>query len=181
MPLMSGAVVRTIISGQNYPVSFFQNVLLRIKADSEVIYERAAIIKAYLTRNKGKEISMALDEKCTDKNYIMGRIFAVLEAIQSAANPGLNATIKDKYFNAACTTPNRIFPNLHRLSMHHLRKLEAGQRIYYEKQLQNLMEKFSPDEKSSAILSQDEQGMFILGYYHQTRERYKSKEERNNG
>ena len=180
-PIMSGVVVKAIMSGQNYPVSLFQNVLIRIKTENEVSYEQAAVIKAYLTRNEGKEISMALDENCNDKNYILGRIFAVLEAIQSAANSGLNATIKDKYFNAACTAPNRIFPNLHRLSMHHLRKLETGQKIYYEKQLGNLMSKLDPDEKISSILSQDEQGMFILGYYHQTRERYKSKEERNNG
>ena len=185
-PIMSGATIRAIMSGQNYPVSLFQNVLIRIKAENEgthekVAYEQAAIIKAYLTRNKGREISMALDEKCTDKNYIMGRIFAVLEAIQSAANPGLNATIRDKYFNAACTTPNRIFAKLHQLAVHHLRKMEAGQKVYYEKQLQNLMEKIEPAEKSPARLSPEEQGMFILGYYHQTRERYKSKEERENG
>lgn len=185
-PIMSGAAVRAIMSGQKYPVSLFQNVLMRIKAENDdthekVAYEQAAFIKAYLVRNKGKEISMALDEKCTDKNYVNGRIFAVLEAIQSAANPGLNATIKDKYFNAACTTPNRIFPNLHKLSVHHLRKLEAGQKVYYEKQLQNLMEKMDPAEKSPARLSPEEQGMFILGYYQQTRERYKTKEERENG
>lgn len=185
-PIMSGAAVRAIMSGQNYPVSLFQNVLIRIKAENDgthekVAYEQAAIIKAYLTRNKGKEISMALDEKCTDKNYVMGRIFAVLEAIQSAANPGLNATIRDRYFNAACTTPNRIFSKLHQLAVHHLRKMEAGQKVYYEKQLQNLMEKIEPAEKSPARLSPEEQGMFILGYYQQTRERYKSKEERENG
>ena len=124
---------------------------------------------------------MALDEKCTDKNYILGRIFAVLEAIQTAANPGLNATIKDKYFTAACTTPNRVFPNLHKLAVHHVRKMEKGQKMYYEKQLQNLMEKIEPAEKSPARLSPEEQGMFILGYYQQTRDRYKSKEERENG
>ena len=185
-PIMSGAAVRAIMSGQNYPVSLFQNVLIRIKAENDdkhekISYERAAIIKAYLTRNKGREISMALDEKCTDKNYIMGRIFAVLEAIQSAANPGLNATIKDKYFTAACTTPNRVLLNLHKLAVHHLRKMETGQKIYHEKQLQNLIDKIEPAEKSPARLSPEEQGMFILGYYHQTRERYKSKEERENG
>ncbi len=179
-PLMAGALVQAVMTGQNYPESLFQNVLHRTKFTHEVTYEQAAIIKAYLTRNKRRIISMALDENSTDKNYILGRIFSVFEDIQNKANPGLNATIKDKYFNAACTTPDRIFPNLHQLSIHHLKKLETGQKIYFEKKIGSLMEKLSPNEESSSILTPEEQGMFILGYYHQTRERYKSKEEREN-
>ena len=124
---------------------------------------------------------MALDENSTDKNYIFGRIFSVLENIQEAANPRLNATIKDKYFNSACATPAHIFPILQKLSVNHLRKLEIGQKIYFEKQLTNLMGKISPTEKKSSTLTLEEQGMFILGYYHQTQERYKSKEEKENG
>ena len=179
--LMAGAVIRAIMTGQNYPVSLFQNVLIRAKSAPEVTYEQAAIIKAYLTRNKRREISMALDENFNDKNYILGRIFSLLEHIQNRANPSLNSTIKDKYFNSACTNPNHIFPNLHKLSIHHLRKLETGQKIYFEKQLGNLMEKISPNEKNSSILTQEEQGIFILGYYHQTQENFKSKEEKENG
>ena len=180
-PLMSGAVIKSIMTGQNYPVSLFQNAILRVKTEREITYERAAIIKAYLTRNKGRENLMALDENSTDKNYIFGRIFSVLENIQEAANPGLNATIKDKYFNSACATPAHIFPILQKLSVNHLRKLEIGQKIYFEKQLTNLMGKISPTEKKSSTLTLEEQGMFILGYYHQTQERYKSKEEKENG
>jgi len=180
-PLMSGAVIKSIMTGQNYPVSLFQNAILRVKTEHEITYERTAIIKAYLTRNKGRENLMALDENSTDKNYIFGRIFSVLENIQEAANPGLNATIKDKYFNSACATPAHIFPILQKLSVNHLRKLEIGQKIYFEKQLTNLMGKISPTEKKSSTLTLEEQGMFILGYYHQTQERYKSKEEKENG
>ena len=61
-PLMSGTVVKAIMTGQNYPVSLLQNVILRIRAEHAVTYDRAAIIKAYLTRNKGRENLMSLDE-----------------------------------------------------------------------------------------------------------------------
>lgn len=180
-PLMSGAVVKAIMTGRNYPVSLLQNVILRIRAEHAVTYERAAIIKAHLTRNKRRENLMSLDEKSTDRNYVYGRIFAVLEAIQKDANQGINATIKDKYFTSACATPPRVFPILLKLSVHHLRKLDTGKRIYREKQLTNLMEKLSPSAKNSSTLTLEEQGIFILGYYHQTEENYKKREDKENG
>ena len=180
-PLMSGAVVKAVMTGQNYPVSLLQNVILRIRAEHNVTYERAAIIKAYLTRNKRRKNLMSLDENSTDKNYVYGRIFYVLEAIQEAANPGLNATIKDKYFTSACSTPGSVFPNLLKLSAHHLRKLETVRKIYFEKQLTDLMSKLSPSTKNSSILTLEEQGIFILGYYHQKQERYKKRESKENG
>ena len=188
---MSGAVVKAIMTGQNYPVSLLQNVILRIRTEHAVTYDRAAIIKAYLTRNKGRKNLMSLDENSTDVNYVYGRIFSVLEAIQRTANLGLNATIKDKYlglnatikdkyFTSACATPTKVFPILLKLSVHHLSKLEIGKRIYWEKQLTNLMGKLSPSTKNLSTLTLEEQGMFILGYYHQTQERYKEKENTDN-
>lgn len=180
-PLMSGAVVKAVMTGQNYPVSLLQNVILRIRAEHNVTYERAASIKAYLTRNKGRKNLMSLDENSTDKNYVYGRIFYVLEVIQEAANPGLNATIKDKYFTSACSTPGRVFPNLLKLSAHHLRKLKTARKIYFEKQLTDLMSKLSPSTKNSSILTLEEQGIFILGYYHQVQELNKKKESKENG
>lgn len=180
-PLMAGAVVRAVMTGQNYPVSLFQNVISRIRAEHAVTYERAAIVKAYFTRNKRRKNLMSLDENSTDRNYVYGRIFYLLEAIQEEANQNLNATIKDKYFTSACSTPSRVFPNLLKLSAHHLSKLDIARKIYFEKQLTDLMSKLSPSTKNSPILTLEEQGIFILGYYHQKQERYKKKESKENG
>lgn len=182
-PLMTGAVLSSILTGVDYPFSLFQNVMLRIKAesDSKITYERAVIIKAYLARNRKKANLVALNDDISDAAYILGRIFAVLENIQESANPGLNATIKDRYFNAACSTPARIFPLLHKLSVHHLRKLGASSKIFFDRQLTHLTGKLSAEAKMPALVSLEEQGMFILGYYHQTQERYKKKEEKLDG
>ena len=115
---------------------------------------------------------MALNEECKNVAYTLGREFAVLEAIQEDANPGINATIKDRYFNAACATPALVFPILFKLKNSHTRKLEGKNwKIDYEKLLGELQDKLvATDESVSAYpkrLSLDEQGMFILGYYHQ--------------
>ena len=122
---------------------------------------------------------MALDEKSKNPAYVFGRIFAVLEHIQQVANPGINSTIKDRYFDSACATPGKVFPLLEKLAHHHLRKLEIGQRIYFEKQLTGLFGKIDIGEHSApAYLPLEKQGIFVLGYYHQTQKRYEKKEEK---
>ena len=102
----------------------------------------------------------------------------MLEAVQKAANPGINTTIKDRYFNAACATPGMAFPTLLRLSQKHLRKLEGGQRVYYDKQVMAL--KGILGESYPARMTLAQQGAFDLGYYHQTQKRFTKKEEENN-
>ena len=192
VPNMAGAVYRAIISGDRYPDSLFQSVMGRIRSeqdDSSIgIYKitrgRAAIIKAFLLRNTTcdkEEITMALNEDSKNTAYTLGRMFAVLEAIQEDANPGINATIKDRYFNSACATPASIFPVLLKLKNSHIRKLNnRGKEIYYEKLLGGLQDKITASEDMNAAyprrLTLDEQGMFILGYYHQTQKRYEKKD-----
>ena len=111
--------------------------------------------------------------------YTLGRLFSVLEAIQASANPGINATIKDKYFNSAAATPAVIFPVLINLAQKHLKKLRgsnAGLVVFYEKQLTELCSKLDGTEYP-ARLNLPQQGSFQLGYYCQTQARYQKKEE----
>ena len=118
---------------------------------------------------------MSLNPDSANIPYTLGRLFSVLEAIQSSANPGINATIKDKYFNSASATPSRIFPTLIDLAQKHLRKLDKGWSISYSKQLTELAGKLG--ETFPDRLSLPQQGAFQLGYYHQTQARYTKKEE----
>ena len=102
----------------------------------------------------------------------------MLEAIQASANPGINATIKDKYFNSAAATPAVIFPILINLAQKHLKKLRgsnAGLVVFYEKQLTELCSRIG--EQYPAHMNLPQQGSFQLGYYCQTQARYQKKEE----
>ena len=119
---------------------------------------------------------MALNEASTNPAYTLGRLFSVYEAIQEAANPGINSTIKDKYFNSAASTPATIFPLLNNLCQKHLRKLSAGNRVWYEKQIMALTGILG--DTYPARLNLPQQGSFDLGYYHQTQKRYEKKEEK---
>ena len=121
---------------------------------------------------------MSLNENSSSIPYTLGRSFSVLEAIQSAANPGINATIKDKYFNSAAATPAIVFPTLINLAQKHLKKLgtsNKGLAVTYDKHLTELLSMLG--DAFPARMSLPQQGAFQLGYYHQTQARYRKKEE----
>ena len=121
---------------------------------------------------------MSLNEASTNPAYTLGRLFSLYEVVQLTANPGINATIKDKYFNAAATMPASIFPILNNLYQKHLRKLTDGQRIYFDKQVSVLKDVLGEHYPARMTLAQ--QGSFDLGYYHQTQKRYTKKEDEKN-
>lgn len=186
---MSTMVLKAILENDRYPESLYTDTLIRIRAEQgKITYGRAAILKAFLIQNyKWREGDhyMGLNEECKEPAYVLGRLFAVLEFIQrDAADQEINTTIRDQYFNSACTTPTSVFPILLRLKNSHIKKLErksAGAKVHYERLVTNLMGRIEMEEESSGFpkhLSLDEQGKFMLGYYHQTQKQYEKKEDK---
>lgn len=182
-PNMAGETLSAVLMDRPYPATLLNGALLRIRAEREITRGRAAIIKAYYLKHPHPDIpkevlTVSLNPDSTNIPYTLGRLFSVLEAVQSSANPGINATVKDRYFNAASATPGHIFPILLNLSQKHLRKLDGGLRVHYEKQLTELMSILS--EEFPPRLNLPQQGAFQLGYYHQTQKRYEKKEAASN-
>lgn len=171
---LAGAIMRSILSGSPLPDTLLNAVLVRIKAEREISYPRAKLLKAYLNRkSKERKITVSLNKENTDAAYCLGRLFATLEKIQEEANPGINATIRDKFYASASSAPNTVFGNLMRLKNHHLAKLPQGRTTYFEKLLGEVISKFA---SFPAHLSLDEQGMFAIGYYHQRQDFFTKKE-----
>ena len=180
-PQLAGETLRAILQNTRYPAGLLNGVVLRIRAEREVNRGRAAILKAYYLKNAHSDVpkevlSVSLNENSANISYTLGRLFSVLEEIQQHANPGINTTIKDKYFNSASATPAVVFPILINLAQKHLKKLDKGWRVSDEKKLQSLLNIL--DESLPARLSLPQQGSFQLGYYHQTQSRYQKKEEK---
>lgn len=181
-PVLVGAFMRSVLEDGRYPSAIFAHIIIRIRADREINWKRAAILKAYLIKNcvdkKGVVDHMQLNETTDNIPYTLGRIFALLEQIQEAASPSVNTTIKDRYFNSACATPELVFPKLLKLKNNHMRVLareKKGLQIALDKQLTELM--CMLHESFPKQLSSEEQGVFIIGYYHQTQKRYERKQE----
>ena len=167
--------MRSILEGTPYPATLLSSAILRIKAEHEVSYPRAKLIKAFLNHNLNNErkLTVSLDKENANIGYRLGRLFAVLEKIQEEANPGLNATIRDKFYASASSTPNAVYGNLMRLKNHHLGKLSQGRSIYFEKLLGEVI---SEIPSFPAHLSLDDQGGFAIGYYHQRQDFFTGKQ-----
>ena len=174
--------MRSILDNTPYPATLLQSVLRRIRSDTEqrVKPVRAALIKAYLNRRiraqslNEKELTVGLDKEQTSQAYHLGRLFAALEKIQEEANPGLNATIRERYYGAACGSPVTVFPTLMRLKNHHLAKLEnKGRVVNLERIIGEIVGHF---DDFPAHLDLYEQGKFAVGYYHQRQDFFSSKE-----
>jgi CRISPR-associated protein Csd1 len=182
-PNIAGDTMRAILEGLPYPETLLQAAVRRNRAEQAVSYPRAALIKACInrkTRYKNpkikEELKMSLDQANTNIGYRLGRLFAALEKIQQEAHPGLNATIRDKFYGAASGTPITVFGNLMRLKNHHLAKLEnAGRRINFERLLSEIMDGVEARSGFPAHLCLDDQGRFAIGYYHQMQEFYTKK------
>jgi len=175
-PLLAGPLMRAIIAGTPYPQSLYDAVLRRIRADRNINYLRACVIRGVLNRNHHLETTMALDLDNPNPAYRMGRLFAVLEKTQmDALGTKINATIRDKYYNAASASPRSVFPLILRTYSHHLNKLDhVGKKVNREKLMQEVLGPIS--DGFPAHLNLQEQGLFALGYYHQKKDFYTKKE-----
>lgn len=183
-PNLAGKVIESVLDGTKYPDTLQQQCIRRIRAEQHVNRIRAAILKAYLNRKetiyntKEKLITMSLDLDNKNQGYLCGRLFAVLEKIQEDAQPGINATIKDRFYGAASSTPVTVFGRLLNLSNHHLAKLGGGSKTYYEKIILEIMTGISSNGLP-AHLSLDDQSRFAIGYYHQRQDLFTKKDKNN--
>ena len=113
-----------------------------------------------------------LDLSNPNPAYRMGRLFAALEKIQEEASPSLNATIRDRYYGAASSTPVAVFTTLLRLKNSHLKKLSVGRGMWFEKLLGEILGAVHDFPKHLPL---PDQGRFALGYYHQRQDFFTKK------
>ena len=166
-PNLPEAVVKSIFQGLPYPQTLYSACLRRIRAEQKLTITRAAIIKAYLNRqsNNNKKIDIMLDKDNNNQGYLCGRLFAVLENLQFAANG--QDSIRSSYMNAASTTPSTVFSTILKLSNNHYGKLakdKKGLANFFDNQKKEIMAML---QEFPATLELNDQGRFFLGYYHQ--------------
>lgn len=168
IPNMPDAVVKSIFQGLPYPISLFQACLRRVRAEQSINVVRAAIMKAYLNRlndNNHKNIKRMLDKENNNQGYLCGRLFAVLENLQYAANK--QDSIRSSYMNAASSTPAAVFSTILKLSNSHYGKLSKenkGLAVFFDNQKKEIMAMI---QDFPTTLDLGDQGRFFLGYYHQ--------------
>ncbi|HWQ47729.1 MAG TPA: type I-C CRISPR-associated protein Cas8c/Csd1 [Methanosarcina sp.] len=178
-PLLGGLIMRSILTNTGYPISLYSAILSRVKVDGSINFVRAGFIKAYLLRlsrtglsNLNQDlITMSLNEESSNVPYRLGRLFAALEKAQNDTNREMKSTINSKYFSSASSTPAVVFPVLLKLAQHHIAKSEWGFRSN-----QMIEQILSGVDEFPAYLNLEDQGMFMLGYYHQRKAFFTKKE-----
>jgi len=163
-PGLASDVFVAIVFGTRYPQTLLARGVERCRAEQKVTRERGALMRSYLIRNLEWEVSVGLDKNNLQPGYRLGRLMAVLERIQGAAQKNPNKTIVDRYYGAASTRPGTVFPRLVALAQHHLAKLETGLGVFFHRQMGEVMDSM---KEFPATLSLEEQGLFALGYYQQ--------------
>lgn len=172
-PLLGGSVMQAILNGTPYPHAFYNAVLNRIRADHEINYLRACAIKAFLVRQSKIQVPMSLDTTRTEPAYLLGRLFAALEKTQEDALPGINATIRDRFYGSASATPGAVFPRLLRGYQNNLSKLDGGQKVNRDRLVQAIHGALTGFPSHLCL---EDQGIFAIGYYHQRQDFFTKKE-----
>lgn len=179
-PNIAGEFMKAILSGTPYPQTILAAAIRRCRAEREITYPRATLLKAVLVRaarfyhQSEQEVGMALDIENDNIGYRLGRLFATLEKIQEEASPGINATIRDRFYGAASSTPVVAFPHLMKLKNHHLAKLDnRGRAVNLEKVIGDIMDGIVDFPTHLAL---QDQGRFAVGYYHQRQAFFTKKE-----
>jgi CRISPR-associated protein Csd1 len=180
-PNLAGEWMRAILTDTPYPLTLLSALIMRLRADHDVNALRVAILKSILIRNFKMEVPVSLDPGCKESGYLLGRLFAVYEQIQTAAlGRNVNATIKDKFYGSAAAQPRKVFHMLESGSANHLSKIgkqRPGLKVNLEKAVGAIMEAMSPDDDPfPASLPEKSQALFGLGYYHQRNEFFKKPE-----
>lgn len=185
---LTGEVMRAILTGQPYPRSLLVQTIMRIRADGDVNGLRVALAKAVITRTDRRKHKdhlgnnpdsppwrdplVALDRDELNIGYRLGRLFALLDYAQYLSVGAVNAGVKERFFASASATPRRIFPSLLRMAQNHLsdaRKSaeKQGRAAYIDAEMKQVMDGLSGHLPFPTTLSLDDQGRFIVGFYHQ--------------
>lgn len=171
-----GEFLRAVLTGGLYPRSLLANTIMRIRSDGNLSGLRAALCKGILARERrlginihNEEVPVSLDTESTNEGYRLGRLFAVLEAVQrSALGSQINATIRDRYYGSASATPASVFPVLLRNTQNHMSKLrkdKLGLAVNFEKDIREIVQGLPARFPRSLRI--EDQGRFAIGYYHQ--------------
>lgn len=191
MKQLAGEWLRAIVTGSDYPGSLLAQALMRARAEHNAPALRVAIIKAVLTRRARKAWEearlqdpmhpdwkdrwMALNRDDPHTGYRLGRLFAVLEAAQYAGlGRRVNAGVRDKFFGSASATPRHVLPSLLRNAQDHLaaarKRKREGRANRLDREIREILGGLPSPGLFPAILEPEEQGAFVVGFYHQDAE-----------
>lgn len=169
-PQTPRSLLHSAFTGTALPFSLLALAVGRIRAEQRITQPRAALIKAVLAGRQTEvkeEWMVRLDRGTDDPAYGCGRLLAILEDIQRAAIPGINATVVDRFFGTASSAPLSVFSRLVKGAQPHLAKLRRDRPGAHRALEARLTEVLAGMDGFPRVMTLEQQGRFALGYYHQ--------------
>ena len=106
-----------------------------------------------------------LNEDHPEPAYQCGRLMAMLASVQYRALGNVGASVIQRYYASASTTPALVLGRLTRTSQFHLDKLDRGLALWFEKRIADVWGRIK--DVVPQTLTLEEQSLFALGYYQQ--------------
>lgn len=150
-------IVRSAVEKASNPVAYEKEFnYLR------VLHVACSLVKRYYWE-KGVNFDMKLDEKCTDRSYLFGRLLAVAEKVERSTfeRDETRTTNAERYMQQFSRTPLRTWELIRRNTQIHLKQLKPSSREYYKNLYGEITELFKEGafEEKKAL-----DGSFLLGY-----------------
>jgi CRISPR-associated protein Csd1 len=166
-PQLAAGVSRAILAGlPTYPDAFLGAIVHRARADGEVSWRRAAILKAFLKREGRFDVDVYLNKEHPEKAYHCGRLLAVLAFAQEQALGAVNTGVIRRNLGSVMAMPGLMLGRLQRAAeVGHIPKLERDLPVFVQDELKAINVRLKDDVP--VHLSLREQSLFALGFYQQ--------------
>lgn len=168
-------ILPCIIDGKNIPVDIMKSAVYRATASVSLEFWEAnkvrsiacALVCGYYAR-KGESITMGLDENCSDRSYVFGRILACAEQVErygqrlSGADTGTRVTNAERLMVAFTKRPKHTTDLLHTKLRPYLDRIHTksnyDSRAYLT--MLSLLDRLGPEAFTDEPLSEK----YLLGY-----------------
>jgi CRISPR-associated protein Csd1 len=170
----------SIIDGRKIPQDIVRSAITRasnpVGMESWEWEKTLSITCALVNKTYEKEgFDVALDQNNTNRDYLFGRMLAIADVLERRAlgKDEKRATNAIRYMNAFAQRPSKTWNIIQSSLQPYQAKLgtEVG---YYNRLLDEVGAQLNPDEFTDKSLS----GLYLLGFYSQRHELYKSKKEK---
>lgn len=171
-PPFAAKMWRVAVRREPIPQTALAQALARVKVDiigdEPFSHARMGLMKAYhirSSREDGGYMKPYLNEEHPAPAYHCGRMMAMLAKLQQAALGNVGASVVQRYYAAASSTPALVLGRLVRGGQFHLNKLDPGLAHWYEEKLGSIAARLGDSVPQTLTL--EEQSLFALGYYQQ--------------
>lgn len=129
-------------------------------------YTRMSLLKCFCVRIGDSDMKAYLNEDHPDPAYHAGRMLAVFQHIQSISSGTPKASVLDRFYGAASTSPGLIAARIWNVARHHLRNIKDK---FLREDLFNLLVAIHSriGDSMPTTLSLKEQSLFQLGFFQQ--------------